>query len=429
MVVMIDKNSLMKIKKLNNEELEIWLSIARTVGPIKFFSILRACGSLDESFKYLKRLIDDQKIYTIQDAREEINNAKKIGAQIIPACDPDYPDLLRNVLDCPPVITALGNTSILNHKIIAIIGGRNSSINGRNFASKLALDLSKAGFIIASGLAKGIDTAANSVIYKNCPTIAVMANGIDVVYPKENFNLYKKIIENDGLVITELPFATKPKPQYFPQRNRIISGLSLGIAVIEASKHSGSLITANFALNQGREVFAVSGFPLDSRCSGSNYLIKNGAKLIESADDIIESIGFNSPPKQKSLFDIQRSEFDLENRSLSRPIHSEKISEEVQANNTGYPNVFEEYNQVSTTKLPPATELYKRPNVKQEKLQEAKLVIVNHINSVPIDVDELILASGLSINLALMALLELELENKIERSPGNKISLILCSVK
>ncbi|WP_395462781.1 DNA-processing protein DprA [Wolbachia endosymbiont of Cantharis cryptica] len=361
----------MKINKLNNEELEIWLSLARTIGSMKFSSVLKY-GSLDEALKYLNGLANNKKVYSIQDARKEISKAEKIGAKIIPACDPDYPDLLRNILGCPPVITALGDISLLSREIIAIIGGRNSSVNGRNFASKLALDLSEAGFIIVSGLARGIDTAANSVIYKNHPTIAVIASGIDVVYPKENFNLYKKITENGGLVITELPFATKPKPQYFPQRNRIISGLSLGVTVVEASKSSGSLITANFALDQGREVFAVSGFPLDSRCSGSNHLIKNGAKLIESADDIIESIRFSLPPQQNSLFNVEHYSV----------------------------------------------------NQKQEKLQQAKSVIVNHINSVPIDIDELILTSGLSTNLALMALLELELESKIERSPGNKVSII-----
>ncbi len=282
---------------------------------------------------------------------------------------------MRNISDRPPVITALGDISLLNREIIAIIGGRNASMNGRNFANKLSLDLSEAGFVIASGLARGIDTAANSIIYKNHPTIAVVASGIDIVYPKENLDLYKKIIENGGLVITELPFSTQPKPQYFPQRNRIISGVSLGVVVIEASKRSGSLITANLALNQGREVFAVSGFPLDSRCSGSNYLIKNGEKLIESADDIIESIRFNLPTQQKNLFDIEYSEFDKE-------------------------------------------------DFKQEGLQQAKSVIVNHISSMPVDIDELISTSGLSTNLALMALLELELENKVERSPGNKISLL-----
>ncbi|APR99197.1 DNA-processing protein DprA [Wolbachia endosymbiont of Folsomia candida] len=371
----------MKINKLNNEELEIWLSLARTVGPIKFFSILRAYGSLNEASKYLNRLANNKKIYSIQDAQKEINDAQKIGARIIPACDPDYPDLLRNVLDCPPVITVLGDVSLLSREIIAIIGGRNSSMNGRNFANKLALDLSEAGFVTVSGLAKGIDTAANSVIYKNYPTIAVIASGIDIVYPKENFDLYKKITENGGLVITELPFSIQPKPQYFPQRNRIISGVSLGVAVVEASKHSGSLITANFALNQGREVFAVSGFPLDSRCSGSNYLIKNGAKLIESAEDIIESIRFNLPMQQKSLFEIEH---------------------------------------YSDSKLDQET-------VKKEKLQQAKSVLADHINSVPVDVDELILESGLPTNIALMAILELELENRIERSPGNKISLVFST--
>ncbi|OEY87038.1 DNA protecting protein DprA [Wolbachia pipientis] len=344
----------MKISKLSNEELEMWLIIARTVGAAKFFTLLKEHKSPDQALQHL----DKKRIFSVQDARNEIENTEKINAKTIPACDPDYPDLLRNIPDCPPVITALGNTALLNREIIAIIGGRNSSMNGRKFANNLALDLSKIGLVIVSGLARGIDTAANSIIHQGYPTIAVMASGIDVVYPKENLVLYSKIAESGGLVITELPFATQPKPQYFPQRNRIISGLSLGVVVIEASKSSGSLITANFALNQGREVFAAPGFPLDPRCSGSNYLIKNGAKLIDSAEDITESIRFSS----------------------------------------------------------------KQPD---EKVERAKSVITDHINSAPVDVDELILASGLPADVVLTALSELEMENKIERLPGNKISLNL----
>ncbi len=142
----------MKINKLNNEELEIWLSLARTVGPVKFFSILRACGSLYEVLKYLNKLTN--KDYGIQNEREEIKNAEKIGAKITPACDPDYHDILRNITSCPAVITVLGDVSLLSREIIAIIGGRNSSMNGRNFASKLAFYLSEAGFIVISGLAR-----------------------------------------------------------------------------------------------------------------------------------------------------------------------------------------------------------------------------------------------------------------------------------
>jgi DNA processing protein len=226
----------MQINKLSNEELEIWLSIARALGSTKFFSVIRVCRSLDEVLKYLDGLTKNKKVYSIQDARKEINNAREIGAKIIPACDPDYPDILRNIPGCPSVITALGDVSLLSREIIAIISGCNSSVSGRNFASKLALDLSEAVFIVVSRLARGIDTAANSVIYKNHPTITVTASGIDVVYPRENSDLYKKITEDGGLVITELPFSTKPKPQYFPQRNRIMFGLSLGVTVLKHQK-------------------------------------------------------------------------------------------------------------------------------------------------------------------------------------------------
>ncbi|MBV0900055.1 MAG: DNA-processing protein DprA [Wolbachia endosymbiont of Fragariocoptes setiger] len=366
-----------KVSKLNNEELAMWLSLARTLGGTKFFNLLKVSKTLDKAFQYFRRL-QHKKIYSIDDAYEEIINVSRIEARIIPACDPDYPEFLKSIVSYPPTITVLGDISILKSEIIAIVGGRNSSINGRNFSNKLALDLSESGFVVVSGLARGIDTAANSVIYNNYPTIGVIASGIDIVYPRENLYLYEKIAKNGGLIVSELPFATKPKPQFFPQRNRIISGLSLGVVVIEASKRSGSLITANFALNQGKEVFAVSGFPLDYRCSGSNYLIKNGAKLVESADDIIESIRFNLPQHQKKYFNTEAT-CDL-NLNIE--------------------------------------------DIPHKKLQQVKSCVLKHINSVPTNVDDLILASGLPTNIALIALLELELENKIERFPGNKISLI-----
>lgn len=227
----------MKIDRLNAEELKIWVSLSRTLGATKFFNLIQIHGSLNSASQHLHRL-DTKKVYSIQSAEKEIESTENIGGKIIPACDPDYPSFLRNISNYPPVITALGNISLLNREIIAIIGGRNSSMNGRNFAHKLAIDLSKSGFITVSGLARGIDTAVNNVIYQDHPTIAVIASGIDVVYPRENLDLYTQIIENGGLVITELPFSTQPKPLYFPQRNRIISGLSLGVVVFESRKRS-----------------------------------------------------------------------------------------------------------------------------------------------------------------------------------------------
>ncbi len=170
-----------------------------------------------------------------------------------------------------------------------MVGSRNASANGKRIAYGIAFDLSKAGFVTVSGLARGIDSTVHSVILEKMPTVAVTASGIDVVYPKDNLHLYRAIVHNGGVVVTELPFSSLPKASFFPQRNRIISGMAWGTVVVEASRRSGSLITANFALSQG-QVFAVPGLALDPKYSGSNYLIKQGATLVESAEDIIQAL-------------------------------------------------------------------------------------------------------------------------------------------
>ncbi|WP_339046245.1 DNA-processing protein DprA [Candidatus Mesenet endosymbiont of Agriotes lineatus] len=375
----------MQIKQLSHDELIAWLRLIRTVniGPVTFFAFLKVYKTPKNVLEHLPTLISNSgtnnkisKICTVEEAEKELESAKAIGAKIIAACEPDYPESLRKIADFPPVITVLGDVSLLKKNIISIVGGRNSSINGRNFANKLAYDLSQAGFITVSGLASGIDTAVNSMIFQNHSTIAVTAAGIDVVYPKENLQLYNKIAESNGLIVTELPFSTKPKPQYFPQRNRIISGLSLGVVLIEASKRSGSLITANFALEQNKEVFAVPGSPLDPRCGGSNNLIKKGAKLVESVDDIIDGIRFGCTI-QNSLFDDA----------------------------TNYGN--DEYVDVTDTEV-----------------QKAKAAVLSCIDSIPTDIDEIIAVSGMRTEIVLVALLELELAQKIERYPGNKVALV-----
>lgn len=375
----------MQIKQLSHDELIAWLRLIRTtnIGSVTFFAFLKVYKTPKNALEHLPTLINNSgankkisKICTVEEAEKELESAKAIGAKIIAACEPDYPESLRKIADFPPVITALGDVSLLKKNMIAIVGGRNSSINGRNFANKLAYDLSQAGFITISGLASGIDTAVNSIIFQNYPTVAVTAAGIDVVYPKENLQLYNEIAENNGLIITELPFSTKPKPQYFPQRNRIISGLSLGVVLIEASERSGSLITANFALEQNKEVFAVPGSPLDPRCSGSNNLIKRGAKLVSSVDDIIDGIRF-SCVIQNSLFDC--------------------------SNDYG----IDEYVDVTDVEV-----------------QKAKTTVLSCIDSMPTDIDEIIAVSKIPTEVVLVTLLELELAGKIERYPGNKVTLV-----
>lgn len=218
---------------------------------------------------------------------KEISNCHKFGAQIITLLDSSYPVFLKEIANPPAIITAKGNLDLLNSTAFAIVGARNASYNGINFAKAIANSLVENGLITVSGLARGIDKAVHQASLKN--TIAVIAGGINNIYPSDNSRLYQELFEQ-SLVITEQPFASVPFPNNFIARNRIISGLSIGALVVEAGLRSGSLTTANFANDQGRQVFAVPGAPYDHRALGCNKLIKQGAKMVADIDDILEEL-------------------------------------------------------------------------------------------------------------------------------------------
>ncbi len=259
----------------------------KNLGATTILRLIDNFGSATESLTQIANFPDKKfQIVSKNEIEKEIELATKFGAKIITFFDEEYPRILREIPDAPLVLTCKGCVEFLQQNKIAIVGARAASLNGVNFAKMIAENLAQNSVTIVSGLARGIDTAAHQASYQNS-TIAVIAGSINNIYPRENKLLYEKIFET-GLVITEMPFGAPPKPENFVQRNRIISGLSLGVVIVEAGLNSGSLTTARFALEQGREVFAAPGSPFDPRCQGSNYLIKQGAKLIESADDILE---------------------------------------------------------------------------------------------------------------------------------------------
>jgi DNA processing protein len=314
-------------------------------------------------------------ICSIEKIEKELSALEKIDASILTFEDEDYPRLFFHIDSPPPILSYKGNKHLLNKDSIAIVGARNSSINGETLAKSIASDLAhKAQMTIVSGLARGIDAAAHSAALPN--TIGVLAGGIDNIYPPQNANLYQKI-HNQGLLIAELPIGTKPLMQHFPQRNRLVSGLSLGVVVIEAGKNSGSLITANFALEQGREVFAVPGFPLDPRSKGANKLIKDGAIIVESAADIMENLPQLSQIKTKL---------------------QEKPAQPYE---------------VLTTENTP------------EVSDNMRDLILSLLSSTPTHIETLISHSKISIKIVYRILLELELAEKIVRYPGNTVALIL----
>jgi DNA processing protein len=266
------------------------------------------------------------------DPHKELQRLEKIGARLITIFDSSYPMDLKQIHDPPPLLYIKGNDLPLKNTMIAVVGSRNPSHYGLKVTEEICQGLALLDIAVVSGMAKGIDAAAHwGCLRRKGFTVAVLGSGIDVIYPSSNVKLYNHITEN-GSVITEFPLGTPPEGRNFPIRNRIISGLSKGVVVVEASRRSGSLITASLALEQGREVFAVPGSIESFKSTGTHFLIKQGAKLVENADDILQELGLRSPysgdgPLSKKvtvppLEEDERRVFDI----LSNyPIHIDHI--------------------------------------------------------------------------------------------------------
>jgi len=267
------------------------LRLARTngIGPVTFSELLARFGSAEAAVDALPSLAKKARralnVVSAKSAQAELDETEALDGRVLVLGEDGFPVQLATLDPPPPVIVIRGDLALASRPLIALVGARNASVAGRKMAGELAGDLGRAGFVIASGLARGIDTAAHKASLAT-GTIAVIANGIDGCYPKENEGLQEAVFRQ-GLVVTEMPLGTEPLAKYFPRRNRLIAGLAAGTVVVEAALRSGSLITARLALEQGREVLAVPGSPLDPRCRGANRLIKQGAALIENADDVL----------------------------------------------------------------------------------------------------------------------------------------------
>lgn len=360
-----------------------WLQLYKSagVGPVNFFNLLNHFGCAKAALEGISNN-PKYKIAKECEILKEIEKAAKSGIKILTLLDKDYPSLLAQINDAPPILYVKGHQELLNGKNIAIVGARNSSMNGKKIASTLAKDFCTQGFNIISGMARGIDAASHEGSIKS--SIAVLGTGVDVCYPLENRYIYDKLSQ-EGAIISEFPLGTSPVAQNFPRRNRIISGLSLAVVVVEASIRSGSLITARLALEQGREVFAVPGSPLDSRSEGPNLLLKQGAGLVENAFDVLDNLGG-----------------DLMN-----------VSGKPKIKNITYPKRYEESGQ--NTLFEEEEEFFSSELMKK---------VVENIGQYPVLVDELIRICESNYTDIANILIELELEGKIERHPGNKVSLL-----
>lgn len=362
-----------------NETLD-WLRLfrSRNVGPITFYKLLEQFGTASAALNALPEMAKrggakSFKACPKADAEKEIAALDKLGGRFVLRGQEHYPPLLTQVEDAPPLLSVLGHPHLLSKRTVAIVGARNASLNGKNFARRIAQDLGQAGLLVASGMARGLDAAAHEGALAS-GTVAILGGGVDVIYPRENEALYHNLIET-GAIISEVPLGTKPQARHFPRRNRIISGMARATLVVEASLKSGSLITARMALEQGREVFAVPGSPSDPRAAGCNKLIKEGANLTQNIDDILEVL---------------------------KPIFASPLSE---------PKPLD-YKQ-KILPLPDESELEKARGAVQEMLSPA-----------PVTVDELVRNCQFSPATVSWALLELELAGRLERHPGNRVSLI-----
>ncbi len=366
-------------QSLNPAERLDWLRLIRSdnVGPITFYKLLEHFGTAGAALDALPEMARRGgrskafKVFPKAAALREMDALEKMGAALIAWCEADYPPLIAHIEDAPPLLSVMGHRHLLAKKTIGVVGARNASINARKFAGKISADLGRGGLLVASGLARGIDAAAHEGALAT-GTVAVTAGGVDVIYPKENAALYQRIVEQ-GAVISEIPPGTKPQARHFPRRNRLISGLGRGVVVIEASPRSGSLITARMALEQGREVFAVPGAAGDPRARGANDLIRQGAVLCETADDIFKVLN-------------ERSEPSLEERK-----------------SPGFTGVSSSR---KSAEIPPGT---------HKAIEES-------LNSAPVTVDEIIRNCQLSPAVVSAVLLELELAGRVERHPGNQVS-------
>ena len=360
-----------------------WLRLIRSenIGPITFHQLIARYGTAADAIAAVPELrrrggvSGPGRICSTRDAERELGTAERAGARIVALPEPDYPPLLRQIEAPPPVLVMKGDASIPARPAVAIVGSRSASAAGRQFAATLSRELGEEGVAVVSGLARGIDTAAHHAALAT-GTVAVVAGGIDIIYPPENAGLHGEIAQQ-GLLISEAPLGYLPRGTDFPRRNRLISGISLGVVVVEAAERSGSLITARMALEQNREVFAVPGHPLDPRALGTNALIKSGAMLITGAADVLEAL----------------SPTDLVTRSFREP--------DATAISDGVPHPG------------PADDLH----------PEERAAVIEALGISPVSIDIVVRRTGLSPRQIAVALLELDIAGRLERHGQQGVSL------
>lgn len=340
------------------------LAMSKGIGPVTFWKLLqKAHNNIRKACNLAYNLAPESL------AEKEILDHEKPNHCLLAANDERFPKNLLELKDCPPMLSVIGNVELLSKPSVAVVGARNASLSGKIFAVKLVRDLGRNGLTIVSGMARGIDGAVHEASI-NTGSVAVLAGGADVVYPTENAQIYEALV-NHGAIISEMPLGTTIDATLFPRRNRIIAGLAHGVILVEAGAHSGSLITAQYALEYGKEIFAVPGFPTESRSKGCNGLIKQGAILTECPGDVL--------------------------------------------------NVMSRFFPLTLTSQDPAAQI----PAEESCTGSFKDEILMEISRSPVSIEALFQSQQCSLPRLLSTLTELELEGKIQRHHNNEVSLAL----
>lgn len=367
------------------------LRLARTdgVGPVTYRRLMAQYATAAEAIGALPGIAQAggraaaPTVPSLREAAREMERLDRIGGRMVFAGEPGYPPMMMLLADPPPVLSVLGDIAALHGRAVGLVGARNASANGCRMAEALASDLAAAGLVVVSGMARGVDAAAHAGALHVGTTVAAVAGGLDQPYPPEHADLQARIAER-GAVVSEAPFGTAPQSRHFPRRNRIIAGLSLGLVVVEAALRSGSLITARLAIEADRELFAVPGSPLDPRCRGSNDLIRQGAHLVESAEDVLANLP--DDPRREGL---SRSPMFARGPGQGFADDAEILAA-----------------------VPPDPEC---------DLPGAQEKLFALLSPSPTELDDLVRRSGLPAQAVMAALMHMELALRVEFVPGNRV--------
>lgn len=392
-----------------------WLRLIRSesIGPRSFRSLTNRFGGAAAALDALPDLARQAgrriRICPADEAEREFEGLSRLGGRFIALGEAGYPHPLQAIDSAPPLVAVLGRVETLQRPGVALVGSRNASAAGMKFTARLARDLGEADFTVVSGLARGIDTAAHEASLET-GTVAVLAGGLDEIYPPQNIPLARRLLER-GALVSEMPLGWVARARDFPRRNRLVSGLSLGTVVVEAARRSGSLITARFANEQGRLVFAVPGSPLDPRAEGGNHLIREGATLCAESAHVIEA-----------LQPLRQGELDL-------PLPTHIMRETI-----GEPATEAMWDELDWPEILPAPGYAKHENgfalepassSRPSGAADPGRLVLDLLGPTPVALDDLVRTSGLEVREIGHVLVELELTGAIRRHPGGTLSRVL----